>query len=164
MLTGSDPAIDSSSPCSSFRSKALSGFSCAGLCFTSGSPPRFLVAGCAIMFSSPLCANNSEPGAHVPRREPARRAIRAIQRQAFGEPKPGRTTTMKRMACIEDLREQARRKVPKMFFDYADAGSYNQENLRANRTDFEKLKLRQRILVNMDKRTTATTILGEPVP
>jgi L-lactate dehydrogenase (cytochrome) len=71
---------------------------------------------------------------------------------------------MKTMACIEDLRETARRKVPKMFFDYADAGSYNQETLRANRTDFEKLKLRQRILVNMDQRSTATTILGEKVP
>ena len=71
---------------------------------------------------------------------------------------------MKQMACIEDLRETARRKVPKMFFDYADAGSYNQETLRANRTDFEKLKLRQRILVNMDQRSTATTILGEKVP
>src|SRR6201991_448093 len=71
---------------------------------------------------------------------------------------------MKPMACIEDLREAERRKVPKMFFDYADAGSYNQETLRANRADFEKLKLRQRILVNMDQRSTATTILGEKVP
>ena len=71
---------------------------------------------------------------------------------------------MKQMACIEDLRETARRKVPKMFFDYADAGSYNQETLRANRADFEKLKLRQRILVNVDQRSTATTILGEKVP
>jgi L-lactate dehydrogenase (cytochrome) len=68
---------------------------------------------------------------------------------------------MKQMACIEDLRESARRKVPKMFFDYADSGSYNQETLRANRADFEKLKLRQRILVNMDQRSTATTILGD---
>jgi L-lactate dehydrogenase (cytochrome) len=51
-----------------------------------------------------------------------------------------------------------------MFFEYAEAGSYNQETLRANRADFEKLKLRQRILVNVDKRSTATTILGEPVP
>jgi L-lactate dehydrogenase (cytochrome) len=70
---------------------------------------------------------------------------------------------MKHIPCIEDLREQARRNVPKMFFEYAEAGSYNQETLRANRADFEKLKLRQRILVNVDKRSTATTILGEPV-
>jgi len=70
---------------------------------------------------------------------------------------------MKQFPCIEDLREQARRNVPRMFFEYAEAGSYNQETLRANRADFEKLKLRQRILVNVDKRSTATTILGEPV-
>ena len=59
---------------------------------------------------------------------------------------------MKALSSIDDLRTRARRNVPKMFFDYADAGSYNQETLRANRTDFEKLKLRQRILVNMDQR------------
>jgi L-lactate dehydrogenase (cytochrome) len=68
---------------------------------------------------------------------------------------------MKAYPSIEDLRERARRRVPKMFFDYAEAGSYNQETLRANRADFEKIKLRQRVLVNVDKRDTATTILGE---
>src|SRR4051794_37612540 len=71
---------------------------------------------------------------------------------------------MKALPSIADLRERARRNVPKMFFDYADAGSYNQETLRANRADFEKLKLRQRILVNVDQRSTATTILGERWP
>ncbi len=71
---------------------------------------------------------------------------------------------MKALPSIADLRERARRNVPKMFFDYADAGSYNQETLRANRSDFEQIKLRQRILRDVDKRSTATTILGEPVP
>jgi len=71
---------------------------------------------------------------------------------------------MKALPSIADLRERARRNVPKMFFDYADAGSYNQETLRANRADFEKIKLRQRILRDVDQRSTATTILGEPVP
>jgi L-lactate dehydrogenase (cytochrome) len=71
---------------------------------------------------------------------------------------------MKAFPCIEDLRQRARRNVPKMFFDYAEAGSYNQETLRANRADFEKIKLRQRILMNVDQRSTATTILGEKVP
>jgi L-lactate dehydrogenase (cytochrome) len=71
---------------------------------------------------------------------------------------------MKSFPSIEDLRQRARRTVPKMFFDYAEAGSYSQETLRANRADFEKLKLRQRVLVNVDQRSTATTILGEPVP
>ena len=54
---------------------------------------------------------------------------------------------MKQMPSIEDLRQRARRNVPKMFFDYADAGSYNQETLRANRSDMERIKLRQRVLV-----------------
>jgi L-lactate dehydrogenase (cytochrome) len=71
---------------------------------------------------------------------------------------------MKTIACIEDLRQLARRKVPKMFFEYAEAGSYSQETLRANRADMEKIKLRQRVLVDVDNRTTNTTILGEPVP
>ena len=71
---------------------------------------------------------------------------------------------MKSFPCIEDLRAQARRNVPKMFFDYADAGSYNEETLRANRSDMERIKLRQRVLVNVDQRSTTTTILGEPVP
>jgi L-lactate dehydrogenase (cytochrome) len=70
---------------------------------------------------------------------------------------------MKNFPCIEDLRERARRNVPKMFFDYAEAGSYSQETLRANRADLERIKLRQRVLVNVDRRSTATTILGEPV-
>jgi L-lactate dehydrogenase (cytochrome) len=71
---------------------------------------------------------------------------------------------MKSLPCIEDLRARARRNVPKMFFEYADAGSYNEETLRANRSDMERIKLRQRVLVNVDERSTATTILGEPVP
>ena len=71
---------------------------------------------------------------------------------------------MKAFPCIDDLRERARRNVPNMFFDYAEAGSYNEETLRANRADMERIKLRQRVLVNVDQRSTATTILGEPVP
>ena len=71
---------------------------------------------------------------------------------------------MKAFPSIEDLRQRARRRVPKMFFDYAEAGSYSQETLRANRSDFEKLKLRQRVMVDVDKRDTSTTILGEKVP
>ena len=69
---------------------------------------------------------------------------------------------MKNITCIEDLRELARRKVPKMFFDYAEAGSYSQETLRANRADMERIKLRQRVLIDVDKRDIGTTILGEP--
>ena len=49
-----------------------------------------------------------------------------------------------------------------MFFEYADAGSYAQETLRANRADLAEIKLRQRVLVDVSKRDTSTTILGEP--
>jgi L-lactate dehydrogenase (cytochrome) len=71
---------------------------------------------------------------------------------------------MKAYPSIEDLRQRAKRRVPKMFFDYAEAGSYSQETLRANRTDLESIKLRQRILLDVDQRDTSTTILGEKVP
>ncbi len=71
---------------------------------------------------------------------------------------------MKVVTCIEDLRQIARRKVPRMFFDYAEAGSYSQETLRANRADMERITLRQRVLVDVSKRDTATTILGQKVP
>src|SRR3954447_8784622 len=71
--------------------------------------------------------------------------------------------TMRIMTCIEDLRRVARRKVPRAFFDYAEAGSYAQETLRANREDLEHIKLRQRVLVDVSQRDLTTTILGEKV-
>jgi L-lactate dehydrogenase (cytochrome) len=67
---------------------------------------------------------------------------------------------MRAVTCIEDLRQIARRKVPKAFFDYAEAGSYSQETLRANRADMERIKLRQRVLVDVDKRDLSTTLMG----
>jgi L-lactate dehydrogenase (cytochrome) len=69
---------------------------------------------------------------------------------------------MKTMTCIEDLRQAARRRVPRAFFDYAESGSYAEQTLRANRADLERIKLRQRILVDVTARSTMTTILGEP--
>jgi L-lactate dehydrogenase (cytochrome) len=68
---------------------------------------------------------------------------------------------MKNITCIEDLRQVAKRRVPRAFFEYADCGSYAEETLRANRTDLEKLKLRQRVFVDVDKRDLKTTLLGE---
>jgi L-lactate dehydrogenase (cytochrome) len=70
---------------------------------------------------------------------------------------------MKTITCIEDLRRQAHRKVPKAFIDYAESGSYAEETLRANRADLLRLKLRQRVLVDVSNRNLATTIAGEPV-
>ncbi len=69
---------------------------------------------------------------------------------------------MRMMTCIEDMRLKARRRVPRMFFDYADRGSYAEETLRINRTDLERIKLRQRVLVDVAQRDLRTTIAGEP--
>ena len=70
---------------------------------------------------------------------------------------------LKTMTCIEDLRQTARRKVPRAFFDYVTAGSYAEETLRANRADLERIRLRQRVLVDVSQRDMATSIVGEPV-
>jgi L-lactate dehydrogenase (cytochrome) len=69
---------------------------------------------------------------------------------------------MKHITCIEDLRLLHMKRVPKAFFDYADRGSYTEDTLRANRSDLEKIKFRQRILVDVSKRDLKTTILGQP--
>ncbi|MGP9812242.1 alpha-hydroxy acid oxidase [Rhodopseudomonas sp. NSM] len=68
---------------------------------------------------------------------------------------------MKYITCIEDLRQIHRRRVPKMFFDYVDHGSYAEETLRANVDDLKRIKFRQRILVDISKRDLSTTIIGE---
>ena len=68
---------------------------------------------------------------------------------------------MKHITTIDDLREVHKRNVPKAFFDYVDRGSYSEDTLRANRDDLQKLKFRQRILVDISKRDLSTTILGE---
>ena len=64
---------------------------------------------------------------------------------------------------IEDLRRIARRRIPRAIFDYADRGSYDEASLRANREDLQALKLRQRVMIDVSDRSTATTMLGEPV-
>src|SRR5438045_1825820 len=70
---------------------------------------------------------------------------------------------MQTVTCVEDLREIARHKVPRMFFEYAESGSYAEETLRANRRDFEAITLRQRVLIDASQRNTGTQILGESV-
>ncbi len=64
---------------------------------------------------------------------------------------------------INDLKELARRRVPKMFFDYADSGAWTESTYRANEADFAKIKLRQRVLVDMDNRSLESTMIGEKV-
>jgi L-lactate dehydrogenase (cytochrome) len=62
---------------------------------------------------------------------------------------------------IEDLRVLAQRRVPRMFYDYADSGAWTESTYRANSDDFAKIKLRQRVAVNMENRTLATTMAGQ---
>lgn len=70
---------------------------------------------------------------------------------------------LSKMTCIEDLRGVAQRRVPRMFYDYADSGSYTEGTYRANEADFQKIKLRQRVAVNMEGRSTRTTMVGQEV-
>ena len=67
------------------------------------------------------------------------------------------------ITTIEDLRILAQKRVPRMFYDYADSGSWTESTYRANESDFQKIKLRQRVAVNMEGRSTATTMIGQPV-
>ncbi len=64
------------------------------------------------------------------------------------------------ITTVEDLRQLARKRVPRMFYDYADSGSWTESTYRANEADFQKIKLRQRVAVNMDNRSTATRLVG----
>lgn len=70
---------------------------------------------------------------------------------------------LQHITCIEDLRQAARRRVPRMFYDYADSGSYTESTYRANEADFQAIKLRQRVAVDLAHRTTCTTMLGQQV-
>ncbi len=64
---------------------------------------------------------------------------------------------------IMDLREAARRRVPRAFFEYADRGSYEETTLRENRAALDRLQLRQRVMCNVDERSLATQIIGQNV-
>jgi L-lactate dehydrogenase (cytochrome) len=67
------------------------------------------------------------------------------------------------ITTIEELRVLAQKRVPRMFYDYADSGSWTESTYRANESDFQKIKLRQRVAVNMEGRSTATTMIGQQV-
>ena len=64
---------------------------------------------------------------------------------------------------IEDLRVLAEKRVPRMFYDYADSGSWTEGTYRSNESDFQKILLRQRVAINMDNRSTASSMIGQPV-
>ena len=64
---------------------------------------------------------------------------------------------------IEDLRRLFQRRAPRMFYDYAESGSWTEQTFRENTSDFDRIRLRQRVAVNMDGRTTRSTMVGEEV-
>ncbi len=70
---------------------------------------------------------------------------------------------MSEILTIADLKDLARRRVPKMFFDYADSGAWTESTYRANEEDFAKIKFRQRVLVDMSNRSLESTMIGEKV-
>ncbi len=70
---------------------------------------------------------------------------------------------MSQILEIRDLKALARRRVPKMFFDYADSGAWTEGTYRANEEDFSKIKLRQRVLVDMTNRSLESTMIGQTV-
>lgn len=65
-----------------------------------------------------------------------------------------------KITCIEDLRRIAKLKVPKMFYDYCDSGSWTESTYRSNESDFQKIKFRQRVAVNMEGRSLKTKMIG----
>ena len=70
---------------------------------------------------------------------------------------------MSAITCISDLQALARRRVPKMFYEYADTGSWTQSTYHDNEAAFQRQKLRQRVAVNIDNRSLKTTMIGEDV-
>jgi L-lactate dehydrogenase (cytochrome) len=67
------------------------------------------------------------------------------------------------ITCIEDLRVLAKRRVPRMFYDYADSGAWTESTYRANEADFQRIHLRQRVAVDFSNRSLASTMVGQPV-
>ena len=65
------------------------------------------------------------------------------------------------ITTIEDLRKQAERRVPRMFYDYADSGAWTEQTYRKNESDFDRITLRQRVAVDMSNRTTAVKMIGQ---
>ena len=72
-------------------------------------------------------------------------------------------TPMPVVTSIEDLRRMAKKRVAKAIFDYVDRGSYEEETLRANKADLDALKFRQRVAIDVDNRSTKSTMLGRDV-
>ena len=68
------------------------------------------------------------------------------------------------VACVEDLRKQMQRRVPRMFYDYCESGSWTESTLEVNETDLQAIKFRQRVAIDVSERSTAMKMLGQDVP
>ena len=68
------------------------------------------------------------------------------------------------VACVEDLRKQMQRRVPRMFYDYCESGSWTESTLDANETDLQAIKFRQRVAIDVSERSTAMKMVGQDVP
>ena len=67
------------------------------------------------------------------------------------------------IACIDDLRRLYKRRVPRMFYDYCESGSYTEQTFRDNMGDFARIRLRQRVARDLSERVLASTMIGQPV-
>jgi len=67
------------------------------------------------------------------------------------------------ITCIDDLKQLHRRRAPKMFYDYCESGSWTEQTFRENTSDFDKIRLRQRVAVDMSGRSTKTQMIGQDV-
>lgn len=72
-------------------------------------------------------------------------------------------SSLENILTIQEFKELAKRRVPKMFFDYADSGSWSETTYRENESDFQKIALRQRVAVNMEGRSLKTEMVGQAV-
>jgi L-lactate dehydrogenase (cytochrome) len=67
------------------------------------------------------------------------------------------------ITCVDDLHQLYLKRVPRMFVDYCDSGSWTESTYRNNISDFQTIRLRQRVAVNMDGRSTRSSLIGQPV-
>ena len=67
------------------------------------------------------------------------------------------------ITTIQDLKDMYERRVPRMFYDYCESGSWTEQTFHDNISDFSKLRLRQRVAVDMANRTTTTKMIGQNV-
>jgi len=70
---------------------------------------------------------------------------------------------LSKITCVADFQSLARRRVPRMFYDYVDSGSWTESTYQANDNDFQRLLFRQRVATDIENRSLQTTMLGQPV-